>query len=88
MVDEALALKAPVMWIQLGLRDDAAPARAEAAGARVGMDRCAKIEYGRRFGEIGWRGVHRRVISAETSTARQLSGGGRAPTGIQGESSS
>jgi predicted CoA-binding protein len=88
IVDEALALGVPVVWMQLGVRDDAAAARAEAAGARVVMDRCPKIEYGRLFGEIGWLGVNRRVISAKKSTARQLSGGGgRGATGTQGESS-
>jgi len=88
IVDEALALGVPVVWMQLGVRDDVAAARAEAAGARVVMDRCPKIEYGRLFGEIGWLGVNRRVISAKKSTARQLSGSRRAPTGIQGKSSS
>ena len=86
IVDEALALGVPVIWMQLGVRDDAAAARAEARGARVVMDRCPKIEYGRLFGEIGWLGVNRRVISAKKSTARQLSGG-RARTGTEGESS-
>jgi predicted CoA-binding protein len=48
-VDEALALerKPRVIWMQLGLRDDAAAARAEAAGLTVVMDRCIKIEHGR-----------------------------------------
>lgn len=48
-VDEALALarKPTVIWMQLGLRDDAAAARAEAAGLTVVMDRCIKIEHGR-----------------------------------------
>lgn len=52
-VDEALALerKPPVIWMQLGLRDDAAAARAEAAGLTVVMDRCIKIEHNRLFGE-------------------------------------
>jgi len=88
IVDAALALGVAVVWLQLGVRDDAAAARAEAAGARVVMDRCPKIEYGRLFGEIGWLGVNRRVISAKRSTARQLSGtSGRARTGSEGDSS-
>jgi predicted CoA-binding protein len=88
IVDEALALGVPVVWMQLGVRDDAAAARAEAAGARVVMDRCPKIEYGRLFGEIGWLGVNRRVISAKRATARQLSGHtGRPSRRTQGESS-
>lgn len=67
VVDEALALPVPpkVIWMQLGVRDDAAAARAEAAGLTVIMDRCPKIEFGRMSGEIGWVGVNSRVISAK-----------------------
>jgi hypothetical protein len=49
------------------------------------MDRCPKIEYGRLFGEIGWAGVNRRVISSKKGQATQLSrqrgGFGRKPAG-------
>ncbi|HZP19974.1 MAG TPA: CoA-binding protein [Bauldia sp.] len=49
VVDEALALKPlpKAIWMQLDLRDDAAAARAEAAGVKVVMDRCTKIEDAR-----------------------------------------
>lgn len=60
VVDEALAL-APlprVIWMQLGIRNDAAAARAEAAGITVVMNRCPKIEYGRLTGENSWAGVN------------------------------
>ena len=59
IVEEALALKPrpKVIWMQLGVRDDAAARRAEDAGLKVVMNRCAKIEYGRLSGEIGWAGV-------------------------------
>lgn len=72
IVDDAIRLGIPVVWMQLGVRDDAAAAKAEVAGLRVVMDRCPKIEYGRLFGEIGWLGVNRGVVSAKRSTARQL----------------
>ncbi|KQV78680.1 CoA-binding protein [Rhizobium sp. Root1220] len=51
VVDEALALnpRPSVIWAQLGVRDDAAAARAEAAGLKVVMDRCPAIEYARLF---------------------------------------
>lgn len=46
VIDEALALSPlpQVIWTQLGVRDDAAAARAEAAGITVIMDRCPHIE--------------------------------------------
>ena len=49
VVDEALALpqKPKVVWGQLGVRDDKAAAKAEAAGIEVVMDRCPAIEYPR-----------------------------------------
>ena len=67
VVDEALALPVPprVIWMQLGVRNDAAAAKAEAMGVRVIMDRCPKIEFGRLSGEIGWTGVNSRMLSAK-----------------------
>ena len=49
VVDEALKLTPlpRIIWMQLGARDDAAAAKAEAAGLKVVMNRCPKIEYGR-----------------------------------------
>lgn len=66
VVDEALALdpKPKAIWMQLGLRDDVSAARAEAAGVKVVMDRCVKIEYGRLCGEISWFGVNSGQITA------------------------
>ncbi|MDR6759062.1 putative CoA-binding protein [Mycoplana sp. BE70] len=52
VVDEVLAVSPlpKVIWGQLSVRDDAAAARAEAAGIRVVMDRCPAIEYPRLIG--------------------------------------
>jgi uncharacterized protein len=67
ITDEALALEPPpkVIWMQLSVRNDEAAAEAEAAGAKVVMNRCPKIEYGRLSGEIGWQGVNSRILSAK-----------------------
>jgi uncharacterized protein len=46
-VDQAIAVKAPALWMQLGIRNDEACARAEAAGIRVVMNRCISVEHGR-----------------------------------------
>jgi predicted CoA-binding protein len=57
---DRLGLK--VLWMQLGVVNEDAAKRAEAAGLTVIMNRCPKIEYGRMSGEIGWYGVNRRII--------------------------
>ena len=72
VADEAIRLEIPVIWMQLGVRDDAAAERVRAAGLEVVMDRCPKIEYGRLFGEIGWLGVNRGLVSSKRGTAMQL----------------
>ena len=50
--------------MQLTVRNDEAAALAEAAGLKVVMNRCPKIEYGRLSGEIGWAGVNSGTISS------------------------
>ena len=69
ITDEAIEIASEkgieVIWMQLGVVNHEAAARAEAAGLSVVMDRCAKIEYGRLFGELGWSGVNSRIITAK-----------------------
>jgi uncharacterized protein len=66
VVDEALKMKPlpKVIWMQLGARDDTAAEKAEAAGLKVVMNRCPKIEYGRLSSEISWMGVNSRTLSS------------------------
>lgn len=70
IVQEALALnpRPRVIWMQLGVRNDEAAALAEAAGLKVVMNRCPKIEYGRLSAEISWMGVNTRTISSKKAT--------------------
>lgn len=65
IAEEAADLGIPVIWMQLGVRNDAAAERAEAKGATVIMNRCPKIEYARLFGEIGRQGINSNVITTK-----------------------
>lgn len=47
LVEEVIAVGAPVLWTQLGVRHDQACARAQAAGIEVVMNRCISVEHAR-----------------------------------------
>jgi predicted CoA-binding protein len=64
ITQEAIRMGAKVVWMQLGVRNDEAAKLAEAAGLKVVMNRCPKIEYGRLSGELNWAGVNSRRLSA------------------------
>ena len=68
LADDAVAIGARCLWLQLGVFNDAAAERAEAAGLQVIQNRCVKIEHARLFGGLGWAGVNTRVISAKRPT--------------------
>ena len=74
IVDEAISLKdikgILTVWLQLGVIDADAAARAEAAGLAAIMDRCPKIEYGRLNHELGWAGINTGVISSKRPRLR------------------
>ncbi len=65
IADAAIAIRAKVLWQQLGVRNVAAAAKAEAAGLETVVDRCVKIEHARLFGGLNWAGVNTKVISAK-----------------------
>ena len=65
ITEEAIAAGAKVLWMQLGIRNAEAVARAEAAGLEVVQNRCMKIEYSRLFGSLRFVGVDTKVISAK-----------------------
>ncbi len=66
ITDEVLALSPPpkVIWMQLNVRNDEAALRAEAAGLKVVMNRCPKMEYGKLSGEWSWVGGNSGLISS------------------------
>ena len=64
IAQEAAAIGAKVLWLQLGVVNQAAYNTAIQSGLTVVMDRCVKIEHARLFGGLGWFGVNTGVISA------------------------
>lgn len=65
LAEQAIAVGAKVLWLQLGVINQEAAQRASAAGLEVVMDRCVKIEHARLFGGLHWAGVNTGIISAK-----------------------
>ncbi|KAA3633144.1 MAG: CoA-binding protein [Proteobacteria bacterium] len=63
-VEQAIAIKARVVWLQLGIINREAAERAMGAGLDVVMNRCMKIEHARLFGGLNLVGVNTGVISS------------------------
>ena len=69
LAEDAIAIGAKTLWMQIGVINEAAAAKARKAGLDVVMNRCVKIEYARLFGGLNWAGVNTGVISARRPQA-------------------
>jgi predicted CoA-binding protein len=72
LAEDAIAIGAKVLWMQIGVINEDAAQKAEDAGLEVVMDRCVKIEYARLFGGLGWFGVNTGIVSAKRPAAGGL----------------
>ena len=61
---DAVAIRARVLWMQLGILNDEAENTASAGGLEVIANRCVKIEHARILGGLNWAGVNTGIVSA------------------------
>ena len=64
LAQQAIDIRAKVLWMQLSIVNHEASRLAQAAGLEVVMDRCTKIEHARLFGGLNWAGVNTGLISS------------------------
>jgi predicted CoA-binding protein len=65
IAEDAIAIGAKTLWMQLGVVNPEAARIAQTAGLQVVMDRCVKIEHARLFGGLNWAGVNTGIISSK-----------------------
>ena len=64
VAEQAVAIKAKALWLQLRIINLEAAELAARAGLAVVMDRCVKMEHGRYSGRLHWGGMNTEIISA------------------------
>jgi len=70
IVDDAIAIGAKAVWMQLRIIDLASADRAIDAGIAAVVDKCVKMEHGRYCGALHWAGMNTEVISAQRRRSR------------------
>jgi len=69
IVEDAIAIGAGAVWMQLKLANLEAASRAREAGLQVIADKCIKMEHGRFGGALHWAGMNTEVITAQRRRA-------------------
>ena len=68
IVEDAIAIQAKAIWMQLTIINIEAAAKARKAGLQAIVDRCMKMEHGRYNGKLHWVGMNTEIITAKKAT--------------------